>query len=199
VSRAYSLIVTDASPLITLAVANELDVLLRVGVPVEIPDAVFLEATRIPTAPGANRIVTWINDRSARVRIVPTEIGIDQRQRLEQGRTLRDMGEQASIEVLAIFFERNPDAEALLLFEDSDIVKRRAILDARASLISTGDFLRELQTAHLIQSADHILDEAARTGRNIDKQRQPAKDPAARQTLRRQLRERRNGEPELER
>jgi hypothetical protein len=42
VSKAYSLIVTDASPLITLAVANELDVLLLVGVPVEIPDAVFL-------------------------------------------------------------------------------------------------------------------------------------------------------------
>jgi hypothetical protein len=171
VSRGYSLIVRDASPLITLAVANELGVLLRVGVPVEIPDAVFVEATRIPTAPGANRIVAWINDHSDQVRIVPTEIGIDQRQRLEQGRTIRDIGEQASIEVLEIFFAKNPDAEALLLFEDTDIVKRRAIVDARAGLISTGDFLREMQTARLIQSADHILDEAARTGRIIDKQR----------------------------
>jgi hypothetical protein len=110
-----------------------------------------------------------------------------------------DMGEQASIEVLEIFFAKNPDAEALLLFEDTDIVKRRAIVDARASLISTGDFLRELQIAHLIQSADHILDEAARTGRNIDKQRQPAKGAAACETLRRQLSKQRNGEPEFER
>lgn len=194
-SRVYSLIVTDASPLITLAVANELDVLLRAGVQVEIPDAVHIEATRVPTAPGANRINAWINDHSDRVRIVPTETGIDQRKRLEEGRTTRDMGEQASIEVLEIFFAKNSYAEALLLFEDTDIVKRRAIVDARASLISTGDFLRELQNARLIQSADHILDEAARTGRNIEKQRQPAKDAEAREALRRQLSERHGSEP----
>lgn len=198
-SRAYSLIVTDASPLITLAVADQLNVLLRIGVPVEIPDAVFVEATRVPTATGADRITAWINENSARVRIVPTETGIDQRRRLEEGRTIRDMGEQASIEALEILFAKTPDAEALLLFEDNDIVKRRAIVDARASLISTGNFLRELQNAHLIQSANHILDEAARTGRNIDKQRQPARDAEAREALRRQLSERRSSELGLER
>jgi hypothetical protein len=37
----------------------------------------------------------------------------------------------------------NPQAETLLLFEDSDIARRRAIADERVSLISTGDFLRE--------------------------------------------------------
>lgn len=186
-SLGYSLIVTDASPLITLAVADQLNVLLCVGIPVEIPDAVFLEATRVPTAPGADRITTWINENSERVRIVPTETGIDQRRRLEDGRTIRGMGELASIEALEIFLAQNPDAEALLLFEDTDVMKRRAIVDARASLIGTGDFLRELQNAHLIQSADHILDEAARIGRNIDRQRHPTKDAEAREALRRQL------------
>jgi hypothetical protein len=199
VSRVYSLIVTDASPLITLAVANELDVLLRPGLPVEIPDAVHTEATRVPTAPGANRIVAWINEHKGQVRIVPTEIGIDQRQRLTEGRTIRDMGEQSALEVLDDFLAKNPDAEALLLFEDTDVEKRRAIVDARVSLISTGDFLRELETARLIQSADHILDEAARMGRNISQQREPADDAQAREALRQQLRDRRNGEPGLER
>jgi len=183
----YRLIVTDTSPLITLAVANELDVLLRVGVPIEIPDAVYIEATRVRTAPGANQIGAWINDHSDLVRIVPTQTGVDQQRRIEEGRPIRGMGEQAAIEALDIFLAKNPDAQALLLFEDTDIAKRRAVVDERVSLISTGDFLRELQAAHLIQSAEYILDEAARAGRNIEKQRESAADLEARETLRRQL------------
>jgi len=142
-SRIYKLIVTDTSPLITLAMANELDILLRAGVPIEIPDAVYIEATRVRTAPGANQIGAWINDHSDLVRIVPTETGIDQQRRLEEGRPIRGLGEQASIEALDIFLAKNPDAQALLLFEDTDISKRRAVVDERVSLISTGDFLRE--------------------------------------------------------
>jgi hypothetical protein len=65
--------------------------------PSGIPDAVYIEATRIHTAPGANRIVDWINDHADLVRIVPTEIGIDQQRRLEEGRSIRGLGEQAAI------------------------------------------------------------------------------------------------------
>jgi predicted nucleic acid-binding protein len=169
--RVYRLIVTDTSPLMTLAVAKELDVLLRAGMPIEIPDAVYVEATRVRTAAGARRIDAWINDHSDVVRIVPTETGVDRQRRLEEGRPIRGMGEQASIEALDVFLAKNPDAQALLLFEDTDISRRRAIVDERVSLISTGDFLRELQTAHLIQSAEHILDGAARSGWNIEKHR----------------------------
>ena len=43
--------------------------------------------------------------------------------------------------------------------------KRRAIVDQRVGLISTGDFLRELEAAGLIQSTDHILDQATAQGR----------------------------------
>ena len=48
----FHLIVTDTSPLITLALADALDVLLRPSIPVSIPDAVYVEATRIRTAAG---------------------------------------------------------------------------------------------------------------------------------------------------
>jgi len=192
VIRTFALIVTDTSPLITLAVADELDVLLRAGLPIEIPDAVYFEATRIRAAPGANRIGTWINQHSEIVRIVPTETGIDQQRRLEEGRPIRGLGEQAAIEALEIFLAKTPDAQALLLFEDTDITKRRAIVDDRVSLISTGDFLRALQSAHLIQSAEHILDEAARTGRNVAKLRAPAADPNIRDSLHAQLLKRRS-------
>ena len=185
--RPFSLIVTDTSPLLTLVLAGSLDVLLRPGLPVSIPDAVYIEATRVHGAPGADQIVEWINAHLERVRIIPTDIGIDQQRRLEEGRSIRGLGEQAALETLERFLRSRPDAEALLLFEDSDVRKRRAVVDERASLISTGEFLRELEVAGFIQSADHILDAAAASGRNIDRQRLAKQGAITASRLRRQL------------
>src|SRR6185437_16697919 len=111
-------IVTDTSPLFTLVLAGSLDTLLRPGLPVRIPDAVYIEATRVHGAPGAGQIVEWINGHLDAVQIVPTDVGIDQQRRLEEGRTIRGLGEQAAIEVLERFLRSDPAAEALLLFED---------------------------------------------------------------------------------
>lgn len=186
-SKSFSLIVTDTSPLFTLALADALDTLLRPGLPVRIPDAVYIEATRVQGAPGAERIVEWINGHLDLVQIVPTDIGIDQQRRLAEGRPIRGMGEQAALEALDRFLRAGPEADALLLFEDTDIEKRRAIVDQRVSLISTGDFLRELEFAGLIQSADRILEQAAAQGRNIDRQRRASEDDLTRTRLRLQL------------
>lgn len=185
--RPFSLIVTDTSPLLTPVLAGSLDVLLRPGLPISIPDAVYIEATRVHGAPGADQIVEWINAHLERVRIIPTDIGIDQQRRLEEGRSIRGLGEQAALETLERFLRSRPDAEALLLFEDSDVRKRRAVVDERASLISTGEFLRELEVAGFIQSADHILDAAAASGRNIDRQRLADQGAITASRLRRQL------------
>jgi hypothetical protein len=187
VSDPFSLIVTDTSPLITLALANSLDALARPGLSVSIPDAVYIEATRIRTAAGAGQIVEWMNAHLDQVRIVPTEVGIDQQRRLEEGRPTRAMGEQAALEVLDRFLAGSPAAQALLLFEDTDVAKRQAIIDARVGLITTGDYLRELEAAGLIQSSDRILDLAAERGRNVDRQRNSAEDAATRERLRVQL------------
>jgi hypothetical protein len=48
------------------------------------------------------------------------------------------------------------------------------VIDERVSLVSTGDFLRELEAARLIQSADYILDQAAAKGRDVDRHRRQA-------------------------
>jgi len=189
VSAPFALIVTDTSPLFTLVLADALEGLLRPGLSVSIPDAVYVEATRVHGAPGAEQIVEWINAHLDQVRIVPTDIGIDQQRRLEEGRSIRGLGEQAAIETLERFLRANPTAEALLLFEDTDVEKRRAIVDQRVGLISTGDFLRELEAAGLIQSADHVLDQAAKRGRNVARLRVAAEDGAARRRLREQLKD----------
>ena len=57
----FALVVTDTSPLPTLALADSLDALPRAPLPVSIPDAVHVEAARVRGAPGSGRIVEWIN------------------------------------------------------------------------------------------------------------------------------------------
>ena len=187
---AFRVIVSDTSPLLTLALAGSLDLLVRPGIPVHIPDAVYVEATRVRGAPGAGDIVAWIGEHLDEVRIVPTETGVDQQRRLEEGRSTRGLGEQAALEALDRFLDHAGDAEALLLFEDSDIGRRRAVLDVRACLISTGDFLRVLEEAGLLQSADHVLDLAAEAGRNVERQRRLVSDAAAVARFGQQIRER---------
>lgn len=172
-SGRYGLIVTDTSPLLTLVLADALDVLLKPGLPVSIPDAVYVEATRVHGAPGASELVEWINTHGDVVRIVPTEVGIDQQRRLEERRPIRGLGEMAALEVLERALRADAAVQALLLFEDNDIARRRAVVDERVALISTGDFLRELEAARLIQSSDEILDRAAARGRNVERQRVP--------------------------
>ncbi len=186
-SRPVRLIVTDASPLITLALAEALNVLLLPGAPIQVPDAVFVEATRIRTAGGATALVQWLREHAEQARIVPTETGIDQQRRLAEGRPIRGLGEVAAIEVLDAFLDREPEADALLLFEDTDLMRRRAVMDDRVGLLTTGDFLRELEAARLIQSSDQILARAAATGRNLDRQRAPGPDGEAQARLRAQL------------
>lgn len=102
-SHPFRLIVTDTSPLLTLALADALDALLRPRLPMRIPDAVYIEAARVHGTPGADRIVEWINAHLEEVRIVPTEIGVDQQRRIEEGRSIRGLGEQAAIEALDRF------------------------------------------------------------------------------------------------
>jgi hypothetical protein len=143
----------------------------------------------------AGQIVEWINAHLEQVRIVPTDIGIDQQRRLEEGRSIRGLGEQAAIETLDRFLRSDPAAAALLLFEDTDVERRRAIVDQRVGLISTGDFLRELEAAVLIQSTDHILDQASAQGRNVERQRAANEDGTTRERLRSQL-ARRGGGPQ---
>ena len=84
------LIVTDASPLITLALGDQLHALTAPGLRVVIPDAVWVEATRFEGAPGASELIEWIARNDDQVSTRPTEIGQDQLQRLSDGRPIRE-------------------------------------------------------------------------------------------------------------
>jgi hypothetical protein len=171
VSRTFRLIVTDASPLITLAAADALECLTMPGLPVIIPDMVYMEVTRDLARLGAAGVVAWARAHHGHVVIAPTEVFAEfqavltvQPQVRSQGR-----GEQAALEVLAAQVAADPELHALLLFEDNDVRSRGFLtaLPERVMALSTGEFLVELEAAGRIQSSDRILDEAAQHGRNI--------------------------------
>ncbi len=181
-SRRLGLLVTDASPLITLAAAEALEYLTMPGLRVLIPDMVYFEVTQDLARTGAEDIVQWARRHQGQVEVVVTSVFLEfQVLRAADTRTRsKGRGELSALEleVLNSEVDRETDIEALLLFEDNDIRKRRFVrgLPERVTAISTGDLLHELEVGGRIQSSDHILDVAAAKERNVDALRQPQAD-----------------------
>lgn len=119
-----ALIVTDARPLITLAVADALDTLKLLGTRIVIPDMVHFEVTRYADKPGARTLLAWVERNRQLVELAATEEFAEFQALLAFNPTLRtrNRGEMAAAEVLAAELEEGIDA-GLLLFEDSDIRK----------------------------------------------------------------------------
>lgn len=77
----------------------------------------------------------------------------------------RDLGERAALEVVRTY-PLGDRERALLLGDDRD-AERLSIIDAdRLILMTTWDYLRQLEYARRIQSADAILEAVRATGRN---------------------------------
>ncbi len=170
-----SLIVTDASPLITLAIAEALDTLLMLDIRIIIPDMVNFEVTRHTDKPGSKELLDWIklhqfND----VFIGSTEVFSEYIMLHEINPTIKskNRGEQAAAEILQSELDNKMDA-AILLFEDSDIKKANFLvrLPSNVLIMSTSTFLEGLQKKKLIPSADEILQRAVKIrGKGILKQ-----------------------------
>jgi hypothetical protein len=162
-----ALIVTDTPPLITLAAAQRLDYLLYPGLPVIIPDAVFYEATGQIDKLGAQEIIEWQRTHHAAVLIEPTEAFKNELQRLvrQGGRLEKDLGERAAVEIIRSF----PLAErerAILLSDDRDVSRVVVVDPQKIILLTTWDYLQQLEAARRIQSADAVLEAARERGRN---------------------------------
>ena len=190
-TRRLGLIVTDASPLITLAAAEALECLTMPELRVVIPDMVYFEVTQDLARTGAGDIVDWARRHHGQVEIAPTQVFSEFQIILaaDPKARSRGRGELSAAEILNAEVESDADLEALLLYEDNDVRVRRFVgaLPARVVALSTGDFLRELELAGRIQSADHLLDVAAEKERNVVAERQIRSDDDARRLLREQL------------
>lgn len=162
-----TLIVTDVPPLITLAAAQRLDYLLYPELPVVIPDAVFYEATRQTDKLGAQEIIDWHRAHIDVVSIEPTRAFKNEIERIARGggRIERDLGERAAVEVI----RNHPLAvgeRAILLSDDRDVDRVVIVDPQKIILLTTWDYLRQLEEAQRIQSAQAVFEAARDKGRH---------------------------------
>lgn len=161
--KPISLVVTDSGPLITLALAGELDVLIvKTEIHVVIPDLIRFEVLRHMDKPGAREIDDWIrNNEPERVRIASTEEYEEFMLllSLKPNAKTKSRGEAAASEVLKRELARG-DRIGILLFEDGDVRANKYTLTApdNVLMLSTAQFLMGLEREKVIQSAEDILD-----------------------------------------
>ena len=160
-----SIIVTDAGPLVTLAVAGALDTLLLPGLRVIIPDMVRFEVTRHLDKPGAQEILDWVRKNEPEKVYVGTTETFDEFEILLKANPRarsRSRGEESASEILSRELAKSNDRIGILLFEDADVTKTNFLvrLPDRVVVYSTASFLKRLETKHLIDNARDILEKA---------------------------------------
>jgi hypothetical protein len=160
--KPISLIVTDTGPLITLALAGELNVLImKTEIQVVIPDLVRFEVLRHMDKPGAREIDEWIRSNEPEaVRVASTEEHEEFMLllSLKPNARTKGRGEAAASEVLKRELARG-DRIGILLFEDGDVRRNKYTISApnNVLMLSTAQFLKGLERLGLIHSADEIL------------------------------------------
>lgn len=162
-----AIIVTDAPPLITLAAAQSLDYLTYPDLPIIIPDAVFYEATRQTDKLGAQEILDWYRAHMDLARVEPTEAFKNAMTLLaaQGGRLEKDLGERAAVETVRNY-PLAADERAILLSDDRDVERIVVVDPQKIILLTTWDYLRQLEEAQRIQSAEAVFEPARERGRH---------------------------------
>lgn len=160
--------VPDAGPLISLAKAGLLDLLLLPGCPVHVVDQVRYEVTGSKQLPDAVLIGEFILRHPETMHEFSTAVGQAAASRRAGGEVRQPgQGEAAIAEFLQRLDEitGDPGTPVLLLFEDGDIRKSRFLLPDSIHLLSTRAFLLGLERRGLIRSADEAWKQIEAAGR----------------------------------
>lgn len=157
------IVMPDAGPINSLWVADELPLLLKVGMPVILVDQVFEELTSDPE--------NYLKDREVKA-FVEAHPEIFTIEKTTVGKMAAVMREQGTFEpggslgeaAIADFFQHGlekhvgPDQAALLLFEDADIRSVKVIRrPPNVHLVSTVSWLHGLEQMGLVASANDII------------------------------------------
>lgn len=169
------ILITDTSSLITLAVAESLDYLAFLGIPIFVPDAVYFEATFDIEKMGASDIVAWVQQNPGLVQIIPTDTFIDEMHRRESGkRARRDLGETAALEIANESKLIGHSGQSFILTEDDAVLNGGFVQSSDSRqifVISTHDFLDALEAEQLINSAEAVYAIAEDAGRLASKRK----------------------------
>ena len=166
------ILLADASPLITLAYADALDVLLLPNWQVQMVDMVLHKVTRNPT-PTSQKIAEWVTQQQ----LLVWETRIYQRYiaSLNAGEKPRkaNLGELAIQEVMSEFALQARPVTGVFLFEDHKVAHASFVLPDDCHKISTRAFLLFLEQKGLLESAAAVERRAIQAGRAFSSIRFP--------------------------
>jgi len=151
-----SIIVTDTGPLKTLAYAEKLELLLKPGLPVRIPDMVIKELEAGLPRSGNAIALQFVQVCIANNLVEKVDTGVPQI--ADYLRSIdQDPGDLSVIGALNKYKKTNPDDFALLLFEDNDLAKKQLFLPDNVFLLTTRPFLQELKDRGYVDSVEKLL------------------------------------------
>lgn len=167
------ILLSDAGPLITLAYAGALDVLLLPGWSVQMVDMVLHEVTRNQT-PTSQKIAQWASLHQ--LTVLETSVFQRYSTALAGDNVPRkaNLGELAVQEVMTDFSLDSPSPTGVFLFEDHKIARASFLLPDHCHKISTRAFLQFLEQKDWIASAAQIERQAIQAGRAFSQLRFPA-------------------------
>ena len=163
----------DAGPLITLAYADALDLLVTPGWPIVLVDMVLHEVTRNQT-PTSEKLAQWAASGQVTVRATRTFRHHQQRLAADPAATrTANLGELAIQETMNDFALDQPSQTGVFLFEDHKIARASFLLPDNCRKISTRAYLMFLEQQGWIESAADIERRAIQAGRSFSKLRFP--------------------------
>lgn len=156
------LIIPDAGPFNSLWVADKLDLLLTLEMPVVVVDAVYDELTSDLSYPKDRAVKAFIDGNQPPFAIEITDIGQEQRLKRQRGERLKkNAGELAIVDFMSsdegLRRYLRPGDPVALLFEDGGV--RVINKPPNLHLLSTVGMLRGLELVGVIPSADEIIHE----------------------------------------
>lgn len=173
-SAATVQLLPDAGPLITLAYADRLDLLLRPGWPLRLVDMVLHELTRQAT-PTRDAITAFAAEH--RIPAMETDVFAHymRQSSAASGEDIRKsgLGELALQEAITRIALQEPPQRAVLLFEDHKIARASFHLPEGTLRVSTRAFLIFLEEKGWLDSAVEIERLAIQAGRRFAQIRFP--------------------------
>ena len=168
-----TLLLPDAGPLITLAYADALDLLLASGWSVQIVDMVLHEVTRNAT-PTSTAIGDWVRLHALPVLSTNTmKYHLEQLASLGKSARTANLGEIAIQEVMNSYALTDSQTTAVFLFEDHRIASAEFLLPENCRKVSTRAYLTFLQETGALPSALAVERRAIQNGRHFSSLRFP--------------------------
>ena len=154
------LVIPDAGPLNSLWVADRLDLLLRLNMPIVVVDAVYDEVTSDLSYPKDAAVKAFIDGHSPPFVIEQTDVGAYERERRQAGQPpKRNIGELAMMDFISdaggVRWYLESSDPLLVLFEDRGLRVFRK--PPNMHLLSTVGLLRGMEKAGVIRSADAVI------------------------------------------